>query len=157
MPGGSLSLLAQSISGARDSYRPGVVGYIQVVTTPLSLARELWRYGEPDLAWRAFRLSPEDVLLIGRRAGEFILSGTDAIWPTGPKSASILVAAVEHLEGKPRPCARRRRLPEAQLPEELQATEEQRWEAVHEVDRVRDAQRTRTRRRGMFPGRGLSS
>jgi hypothetical protein len=112
---------------------------MQVVTSGLSLARELWRYGEPDLARRALVLSAEDVLDIGARAEPMLVSGeAERLWPNGPKDRAILLAAVEHLEGAARPCIRRTRLPEDRLPDDLQATEEQRYAAAAEVARVMD-------------------
>jgi len=61
-----------------------------VVTSALSLARELYRYGEPNLADRSLALSPDQVATIGSRMGEMHLHG-DArrIWPDGPKTVSI--------------------------------------------------------------------
>lgn len=110
---------------------------MQVVTSSLSLARELWRYGEPDLAGRALLLRPGQVADIGLRAGELYTSeNADRLWPGGPAAKAVLLAAVEQLEGKPRPCARVRRLPERGLPEQLQATEEERWTAAREVASV---------------------
>ena len=42
---------------------------MQVITSPLSLARQLWRYGEPDLAGRALMSNATEVADIGERAG----------------------------------------------------------------------------------------
>jgi hypothetical protein len=107
---------------------------MQVVTSSLSLARELWRYGEPALAEAALRLSPEDVADVGLRIGDLALSGeANRLWPDGPKDRAVLLAAVERLEGAPRPCARTRRLPEKSLPPDLQASEAQRWAAAEAV------------------------
>jgi hypothetical protein len=117
------------------------MAFTQVVSSALSLARELWRYGEPELAERALRLPAGRVLAIGARVEPLHRSGdAQRIWPDGPKDRALLLAAVEELEGRPRPCARRIRLPERRLPEELQATEEQRWQANREVMAVLDAQ-----------------
>jgi len=110
------------------------VGEFRIVTTALSIARELWRYGEPDLADRAFRLSPTEVLQAGRRMGKIEMSGAGAeIWPNGPRNRAYLLGAIAMLEGTARPCVRRRRLPEHSLPAHLVATEEQRWAALGEV------------------------
>jgi hypothetical protein len=115
------------------------VARMQVVTSGLSLARELWRYGEPDLARRALVLPAEAVLEIGARVEPLLASGAaERLWPNGPKDRAILLAAVEYLEGTARPCARRTRLPEGGLPDDLQATEEQRYTAAAEVARVMD-------------------
>lgn len=117
-----------------------------IVTSALSLARELWRYGEPGLAQRALGLDPAEVLEIGRRAGRMILSGeADAAWPTGPKHGAVLLAATEHLEGRKRPCARTRRLPERSLPSELRAALEERRQAVLPVTMLLDEELRRSR------------
>jgi hypothetical protein len=56
------------------------------------------------------------------------------LWPDGPRAdKALLLAATERLEGKARPTQRTRRLPEGRLPAELQATEQERWEAANEV------------------------
>jgi hypothetical protein len=91
-----------------------------VITMPaVSYARELWRYGEPDLARQAARMSPSQCADVGERAGQLHISGVAAeLWPGGPTGArsAILLAAVENLEGKARPCARSRRLPPHRCP-----------------------------------------
>lgn len=110
-----------------------------MVTSALSLGRELWRYGESDLAERACEMRPEDVLTVGGRAGALMTTGADErLWPNGPRNAALMLAVVELLEGTARPCRRSRRLPESDLPDHLQATEEQRWAAAAEVARVND-------------------
>lgn len=117
----------------------GLKGTTQVVTSALSIGRELWRYGEPELAKRALSLSPIEVLRIGARAGELIVSKQAAVlWPDGPRGSETLLAAVEKFEGASRPLRRRRRLPERALPRELQATLEERWQAAAEVADVMD-------------------
>lgn len=113
-----------------------------MVTSALSLGRELWRFGEVDLAEQARGLPPGDVLAIGERAGELVLSkAAEAMWPGGPRNAALLLAVIERLEGRPRPCQRSRRLPEKGLPPAWQATEAERWEAVAEVAQVMDERR----------------
>jgi hypothetical protein len=112
---------------------------VRVTAPPISIARELWRYGEPQLAAAALRISLRDALRISVRAGELFLSGTaDRVWADGPQTMRrpLLVAAIEHLEGAARPPSRRRRLPERSLPPELQATEEERWNALGEMSRL---------------------
>ena len=110
-----------------------------VITMPaVSYARELWRFGEPELARRAATLSPTQCADVGERAGELSLSGaTDRMWPTGPRghTRAILLAVIENLEGQARPCARSRRLPEKSLPSEWQLTEEVRWAQAEAVNR----------------------
>ncbi len=112
-----------------------------ITTTSLSLARELWRYGEPELAESAFRLSPEQVVDVGVLAGALYLSGKDdRLWPDGPRSSSkaLILATVKYLEGRARPCARSRRLPERSLPAYLRASEEERWAALTDVSAALD-------------------
>jgi hypothetical protein len=110
-----------------------------VVTSSLSLARELWRYGEPELADAAADLSAEDVLAVGKRAGSLAMSGDAArLWPNGPSGAAVMLAAVERLEGWARPCRLARRLPEKRLPERFQAGLEARLAAASEVAAVMD-------------------
>ena len=111
----------------------------QVVTSSLSLARELRRYGESELADGALHLSPGQVADIGHRAGQLHISGQeDKLWPGGPGGKIVLLAAIELLEGRARPCARDRRLPEKTLPGQLQATEDERWAAAEESGPDRD-------------------
>lgn len=116
------------------------MGSMHVVTSPLSLARELFRYGEPGLAERALALSSDEVAVIGSRIGELHATGAhERIWPGGPRNADYLLGVVEHLEGVARPCARTRRLPETALPEHLRAREAQRWAAAMPVSTAMDS------------------
>lgn len=113
------------------------MGDMSVVTSALSLARELHWYGEPDLASQALALSPGDVAEVGRRIGALHQSGeAKCLWPDGPSAKAYLLTVVERLEGAARPCSRTRRLPEKSLPKYLQATEAQRWSAAEQVARV---------------------
>ena len=115
-----------------------------LVTSALSIARELWRHGEPTLAMRALELPPEEVLEIGIRSAQLFESGEDRrIWPQGTRDSAFVIAAIEWLEGAPRPAVRRNRLPERMLPVELQATELERYEATKPV---MDLVHERTRR-----------
>jgi hypothetical protein len=108
---------------------------LRIVTSSVSLARELWRYGEAALAGRARTLKPKDLIELGERAGEIQLSGEgDRLWPDGPRGdKALLLAATELLEGKARSTQRTRRLPVRRLPAELQATEQELWDAASEV------------------------
>lgn len=118
---------------------------MHVVTSALSLARELYRYGEAELADRAFALEPEAVARIGSRMGTIHRSGeAERLWPDGPRNKAYLLAVIEDLEGSARPCKRTRRLPEKSLPTHLQATEEARWAASEPVSRALH-ERLRTR------------
>ena len=112
---------------------------MQMITSSLSLARELWRFGEPDLAEQALHLNPVDVGDVGARAGELYLTGEQTVlWPNGPSDRALPLAVVERLEGQPRPCVRSRRLPERSLPGHLQANEEERLAATLPVAAVVD-------------------
>lgn len=109
-----------------------------ISSPPISIARDLWRLGEPALAERARHLTPAQAAVIGVRAAELYASGEAArLWPDGPAGdvPAVLLAAVEHLEGAARPCARSERLPERDLPHELHVDEEDRLEAMLLVDR----------------------
>ncbi len=114
-----------------------------VISMPaVSYARELWRFGESDLARRAAGMSPSQCADVGERAGDLSLSGeADRLWPGGPRghASAVLLAAIEHLEGRPRPCARVRRLPEKSLPEEWRLSEDERWAEVEPVGREMDS------------------
>lgn len=112
-----------------------------ITVPPVSIARELWRLGEPELAARALRLSPSGAADIGERAGALHQDGEAArLWPGGPAgvTTALVLAAIEHLEGRARPGRRSRRLPEKALPPELRAGEEERWAATEPVSRDMD-------------------
>lgn len=115
------------------------MGSVIVTTSALSIARELWRYGEPEAAERAFLLTPEAVADIGERMGELRMGDTESLWPGGPKDAYYMLAALELIAGRARPCRRNRRLPEKSLPVHMRATEEELWESVTPVAAVADA------------------
>lgn len=114
-----------------------------VITMPqVSIARELWRYGEQELAQRAMGLSTEEAANIGERAGDLHHSGTAArVWPNGPSGVTpaVLLAAIEFFEGRLRPAARVRRLPERNLPVAMRLSEEDRWQAMQPVSDVMTA------------------
>ncbi|MFF1880194.1 hypothetical protein ACFVVC_01830 [Pseudarthrobacter sp. NPDC058196] len=120
------------------------MGSFTIVSPPLSIARELWRLGEPGLASRALNLSAGQALDIGTRAGDLSSSGkASTVWPDGPAgtSSAMMLAAVEYLEGSMRPCTRRRRLPEKSLPPELQANEAELFAAITPVTHALDQRR----------------
>jgi hypothetical protein len=112
------------------------------ITVPtVSIARELWRFGEAELAAQAARLTSSDAADIGERAGVLYQSGeATRLWPEGPSgaTAALMLAAIEHFEGRARPCMRARRLPEKNLPPELQVSEADRWTAIEPVSRAMD-------------------
>lgn len=108
-----------------------------VITMPaLSYARELWRFGERELAYRAAAMDARECADVGERAGQLSLSGeAPRLWPGGPSghASAILLAVVEHLEGRARPCSRARRAPARSLPPEWQLSEEQRCAEIESV------------------------
>src|SRR6476661_2690127 len=94
-------------------------GSLTITSPPLSIARELWRLGEPDLAARAADLTAEQAVDIAIRAGELHVAGESlSVWPSGPSGTASagMLAAVECLEGFMRPSARSRRFPEKKPP-----------------------------------------
>jgi hypothetical protein len=119
-------------------------GRFIIVTSAVSLARELWRYGESDLSRRACELSPAEVADVGVRAAEMADAGEpERVWPAGPGFAkgALVLAVVEMLDGTARPPQRNRRLPEQRLPASLQLTEAERWEANKPVRAELDSRR----------------
>jgi|GEM_PF-1919193 len=129
----------------RGADRTGTLKHVGrfVITMPaVSYARELWRFGEADLAQRAAGMSPRECADVGERAGALSLSGeAGRLWPDGPRglTSAILLAAVEHLEGRLRPCARKRRLPERSLPPDWRVSKDERWALMEPVSREMDS------------------
>ena len=118
--------------------RPFAVKY--VITSPLSLARVLWWYGEDDLWPDALGLPPAAVADLATRLAEL----RDApeivaiIWPGAPiADAYLVLGVIEHLEGNARPAVRRHRRG-GPMPDALDLDEEQRWHdpALAEVFRL---------------------
>ena len=113
-----------------------------VRTSPLSLARLLWWYGEDELWPRALGLSP---LVVADLAPEFgrlrsDRTAVEQIWPSAPRDAPLLIPVIELLEGRARPAARSRRRPANQMPEVLVVDEAGRWNdpSFAEVNRILD-------------------
>jgi hypothetical protein len=76
-----------------------------------TLAEDLWEYGEDELAHHALTLSDPDLGRVGVLAGRILLSDEYAT-PSGASpmlSKACALAAVEVVEGRRRPLARRRR------------------------------------------------
>jgi hypothetical protein len=76
-----------------------VIGF--VITSPLSLARVLWWYGEDALWPRALELTPAEV---GRLAPAFARLRNDPrlvarTWPSAPADAYLLLPTIGLLEG----------------------------------------------------------
>ncbi len=115
-----------------------------VITSPLSLARVLWWYGEDALWPRALELTPAEV---GRLAPAFARLRNDPrlvahTWPSAPADAYLLLPTIGLLEGAVRPAARRHRRATSLMPPVLDVDEDRRWkdpqllEVCREVDRL---------------------
>ena len=113
-----------------------------VITSPLSLGRVLWWYGEDALWPAALELSPTTVADLAPRFAELLTKpeSVQRLWPDAPSSdAHLLLGTIEHLEGRPRPAARRHRRG-TPMPDVLNVSEEERWSdpALLEVHRLVD-------------------
>ncbi len=100
-----------------------------VVTSPLSLARLLWWYGEDDLWPPALGLAPETLASISTQFASLRANTetVDRLWPRAPADAYLLLPTIAELEGQPRPAARRHRRPRLDMPRLLDLEEEKRW------------------------------
>lgn len=111
-----------------------------VITSPLSLARVLWWYGEDDLWPAAHALAPAVVAELAPRFAELRAAPemVDLLWPGAPLAdAYLLVGTIEALEGRPRPGVRRHRRG-GPMPDVLDRSEDERWHdpALAEVFRL---------------------
>ena len=118
--------------------QPFAVTY--VITSPLSLARVLWWYGEDELWSAALELAPAVVADLAPRFAELRAAPekVELLWPGAPLAdAHLVLGVIEHLEGRPRPAVRRHRRG-GPLPEVLDLGEDQRWRdpALAEVFRL---------------------
>jgi hypothetical protein len=104
-----------------------------IIISAVSLATELWRYGEDDLWPRALLLSASEMVDIGERAAELL--GTNGI---ALGSRPVLLAGIEYLEGDVRPASRNRSRPIREMPNELRSTEAERLAASNEVAKELD-------------------
>ncbi|HEX5088614.1 MAG TPA: hypothetical protein VFV89_12460 [Nocardioides sp.] len=111
-----------------------------VITSPLSLARIMWWYGEDGLWTPVLLLEPAVVADLAPRFAE--LRGApgvlELLWPGAPLAdAHLVLGTIEHLEGRPRPAARRHRRG-GPMPEQLHVNEDERWHdpALAEVFRL---------------------
>jgi hypothetical protein len=102
----------------------------------------MWWYGEDALWPAAFGLAPAEVADLAPRFAE-LFSAPERIeiaWPGAPTAdAHLVLGTIEHLEGRPRPAARRHRRG-GPMPEVLDLSEEERWRdpAFAEVLRLVD-------------------
>jgi hypothetical protein len=111
-----------------------------VITSPLSLARVLWWYGEDDLWPAALALGPAAVADLAPRFAELRTSAEvlELLWPGAPRAdAHLVLGVIEHFEGRPRPAARRHRRG-GPMPDALDLPEDERWRdpALAEVLRL---------------------
>ena len=100
-----------------------------VITSPLSLARVLWWYGENDLWTAAHALAPAVVADLAPRFAELRTAPrvVELMWPGAPLAdAHLVLGTIEHVEGRPRPAARRHRRG-GPLPSALDVDEDSRW------------------------------
>jgi hypothetical protein len=122
-------------------------GQVVIISSGMSIAQDLWRFGEPGLADRMLPLSPELVADIGERAGAMYIAGeVRRHWPAAPASearAALVLVAIAEFEGRPRPPARGRRLRKSSLPSHLTASDEDLWKANNEVAKVVERRRHR--------------
>ena len=111
-----------------------------VITSPLSLARIMWWYGEDELWTPALLLEPAAVADMAPRLAELRAAPEvlELLWPGAPLAdAHLALGAIEHLEGHPRPAARRHRRG-GPMPDRLAVSEYERWRdpAAAEVFRL---------------------
>jgi hypothetical protein len=106
---------------------PSAIKY--VITSPLSLARVLWWYGEDALWATALELEPVVVADLAPRFAELRASPAvmELLWPGAPLAdAHLVLGTLEHLEGRPRPAVRRHRRG-GMMPDVLDVGDEERW------------------------------
>jgi len=113
-----------------------------VITSPLSLGRVMWWYGEDDLWSAALELTPAVVADLAPRFAELLAvpERIEILWPGAPTAdAHLVLGTIEHLEGQARPAVRRHRRG-GPMPDVLDFSEEERWRdpALVEVLRLVD-------------------
>ena len=121
-----------------------------VVTSPLSLARLLWWYGEDALWPRALDLAPEQVAALATSFARLRADPAEVArrWPAAPRhDAHLLLPTIGLLEGTPRPARRRQRRSVSGMPAVLAVEDEKRWRdpALAEVARLVDEHTGTTR------------
>lgn len=100
-----------------------------VITSPLSLARVMWWYGEDALWPAALELSAVDVADLAPRFAQLLSDPllVESLWPGAPAlDAHLVLGTIERLEGRARPAARRHRRG-GKMPDVLDRSEEERW------------------------------
>jgi hypothetical protein len=133
-----VGLRARLWSCEDDRVEAAAVKY--VITSPLSLARVMWWYGEDGLWTAALLLEPAVVADLAPRLAELRAAPgvLELLWPGAPLAdAHLVLGAIEHLEGHARPAARRHRRG-GTMPDRLDVSEHERWRdpALAEVFRL---------------------
>jgi hypothetical protein len=125
-----------------------------VITSPLSLARVLWWYGEDGRWPAALELTPGVVADLAPRFAELRAAPEvmELLWPGAPLAdAHLVLGVLEHLEGRPRPAVRRHRRG-GPLPAVLDLDEDARWRDPALADVLRHVrERTDARQEGPPP------
>jgi hypothetical protein len=81
-----------------------------------AIAEDLWAYGEDKLAPRAAELSDQELERMGELAGDWALRSATPSGRGMLLAKAIALAAVEVMEGRPRPLQRSRRRSLAKSP-----------------------------------------
>lgn len=100
-----------------------------MITSPLSLGRVLWWYGEDALWPAALELPPAAVADLAPRFATLLAEPEriEILWPGAPTAdAHLVLGTIEHLEGRARPAARRHRRG-GPMPDVLDVSEAERW------------------------------
>jgi hypothetical protein len=121
-----------------------------VITSPLSLGRLLWWYGEDALWPVALRMEPAVLADLAPRFAELRASPgiMELLWPGAPLAdAHLVLGTIERLEGRARPAARRHRRG-GPLPDVLEVDEDTRWHDPALAEALRLVQE----RTGSLPG-----
>jgi hypothetical protein len=105
---------------------------VAVVIDRWTLAEELWSFGEDTLYLAPLDFSDEDMVRLWVLAGEFYF-GAQASARSGGEAAAL--AAVELVEGEPRPLKRSRRRSQAKRPS-FAETPQQRWADTHRIEKA---------------------
>jgi hypothetical protein len=93
-----------------------------------TLAEELWSFGEDDLYLEPLSMADEDMVRVWVSAGKLLMS--ESARSSGEAGA---LAAVEVIEGRRRPLARRRRRRQADRPA-FDRTPEERYDEIRRIE-----------------------
>jgi hypothetical protein len=103
-------------------------GVTLVQTDRWTVAEELWSFGEDALYPVALELSDEDMVRLWLVAGRLLLNEK-----AGTSGEAAALAAVEVIEGKRRPLARKRRRPRASRLR-FEQTPEERYDEIRRIE-----------------------